>query len=152
MATRGIGIDEVETAIEKGNVSLPTGTLYGKNQAFIVQASGQLMKAADYRPLIVSYKQGRPVRLSEIGRVIDKRSKRQNRKLVQQYAGHRARDSTPAGREPVEVVNKIRQMLPSFRSQIPAAVSLDILYDRSNRFVNRFTMCSLRCCSRLALW
>src|SRR5207249_1489739 len=71
MASRGIGIDEVETAIAKGNVSLPTGTLYGKDQAFIVQASGQLMKAADYRPLIVAYKQGRPVRLSEIGRVID---------------------------------------------------------------------------------
>src|SRR6185436_6077878 len=41
MAARGIGIDEVQSAIEKGNVNLPTGTLYGKNQAFIVQASGQ---------------------------------------------------------------------------------------------------------------
>ena len=58
MASRGLGIDEVETAIEKGNVNLPTGTLYGKNQAFIVQASGQLMKAAEYRPMIVAYRQG----------------------------------------------------------------------------------------------
>jgi len=54
MASRGIGIDEVENAVTKGNVNLPTGTLYGKNQAFIVQASGQLMRAADYRPLIVA--------------------------------------------------------------------------------------------------
>jgi len=45
----GIGIDEVQDAIAKGNVNLPTGTLYGKHQAFIVQADGQLMKAADYR-------------------------------------------------------------------------------------------------------
>src|SRR4051794_23680032 len=66
MAARGIGIDEVEAAVEQGNVNLPTGTLYGKNQAFIVQANGQLMKAADYRPLIVAYHQGRPVRLSEL--------------------------------------------------------------------------------------
>ena len=71
LANRGIGIDEVHDALAKGNVNLPTGTLYGKNQAFIVQANGQLMKAADYRPLIVVYRQGRPVRLEEIGRVID---------------------------------------------------------------------------------
>ncbi len=63
LASRGIGIDEVESAIGKGNVNLPTGTLYGKSQAFIVQANGQLMKAADYRPLIVAYRRGRPVRL-----------------------------------------------------------------------------------------
>jgi len=131
MASRGIGIDEVETAVAKGNVNLPTGTLYGKNQAFTVQASGQLMKAADYRPLIVAYRQGRPVRLSEIGRVIDSV---QNDKIASWYNNARgivlAIQRQP-GVNTVEVVNKIRQMLPSFRSQIPAAVSLDILYDRS---------------------
>ena len=62
---------KAKDAIAKANVNLPTGTLYGKNQAFIVQANGQLMHAADYRPIIVAYKQGRPVRLEEIGRVID---------------------------------------------------------------------------------
>jgi HAE1 family hydrophobic/amphiphilic exporter-1 len=131
MASRGIGIDEVENAVTKGNVNLPTGTLYGKNQAFIVQASGQLMRAADYRPLIVAYRQGRPVRLSEIGRVIDSV---QNDKVASWYNNARgivlAIQRQP-GVNTVEVVNKIRQMLPSFRSQIPAAVSLDVLYDRS---------------------
>src|SRR5438105_6939540 len=128
MASRGIGIDEVQAAIEKGNVNLPTGTLYGKNQAFIVQASGQLMKAADYRPLIVSYRQGRPVRLEEIGRVIDSV---QNDKIASWYNNRRgivlAIQRQP-GVNTVEVVDKIMQMLPSFRSQIPAAVLLDILY------------------------
>src|SRR5882762_3940038 len=131
LASRGLGIDEVETAIQKGNVNLPTGTLYGKNQAFIVQASGQLMKAADYRPLIVSYKQGRPVRLSEIGRVIDSV---QNDKIASWFNNTRgivlAVQRQP-GVNTVEVVNKIRQLLPSFRSQIPAGISLEILYDRS---------------------
>jgi len=131
MASRGIGIDEVENAIGKGNVNLPTGTLYGKNQAFIVQANGQLMKAADYRPLIVAYKQGRPVRLEEIGRVIDSV---QNDKIASWYNNTRgiilAVQRQP-GVNTVEVVDKIRQMLPSFRAQIPASVSLDILYDRS---------------------
>jgi HAE1 family hydrophobic/amphiphilic exporter-1 len=71
LATRGIGIDEVERAIEQSNVNLPTGTLWGRNQAFTVQATGQLMRASDYRPMIVAYRNGNPVRLNEIGRVID---------------------------------------------------------------------------------
>src|SRR6266567_1329238 len=131
LASRGIGIDEVESAVETGNVNLPTGTLYGKNQAFIVQANGQLMKAADYRPLIVAYREGRPVRLQEIGRVIDSV---QNDKIASWFNNTRgivlAVQRQP-GVNTIEVVDKIRQMLPSFRAQIPAAVSLDVLYDRS---------------------
>ena len=64
LASRGIGIDEVQKAIAQGNVNLPTGTLYGPNQAFNVQATGQLTNAAAYRPLIVTYRNGSPVRLS----------------------------------------------------------------------------------------
>ena len=131
LASRGIGIDEVENAIGKANVNLPTGTLYGKNQAFIVQANGQLMKAADYRPLIVAYRQGRPVRLEEVGRVIDSV---QNDKIASWFNNTRgivlAIQRQP-GVNTVEVVNKVRQLLPSFRSQIPAGVSLEVLFDRS---------------------
>src|SRR6266852_5887825 len=131
LASRGIGIDEVQDAVAKGNVNLPTGTLYGRHQAFIVQANGQLMRAADYRPLIVAYRQGRPVRLEEVGRVIDSV---QNDKIASWFNNTRgivlAVQRQP-GVNTVEVVNKIRQLLPSFRSQIPAGVSLEVLYDRS---------------------
>ena len=71
LAAKGIGIDQVESAIEQSNVNLPTGTLWGKHQAFTVQATGQLMRASDYRPMIVAYRNGNPVRLRELGRVID---------------------------------------------------------------------------------
>ena len=71
LATRGIGIDEVAAAIARANVNKPTGTLYGAHQAFNVQATGQLMDAAAYRPLVVAYRNGSPVRLEELGRVID---------------------------------------------------------------------------------
>ncbi len=71
LTSMGIGIDEVENAIARGNVNLPTGTLYGKHQAFTVQATGQLTEAAAYRPLIVTYRKGSPVRLEELGSVID---------------------------------------------------------------------------------
>src|SRR5262249_50154464 len=63
MATRRIGIDEVTTAIRNGNVNIPTGTLYGQHRAFTIQANGQLEAAADYKNLIVAYRQGSPVRL-----------------------------------------------------------------------------------------
>jgi HAE1 family hydrophobic/amphiphilic exporter-1 len=141
LASRGLGIDEVEAAVEKGNVNLPTGTLYGKNQAFIVQASGQLMKAAEYRPMIVAYRQGKPVRLEEIGRVIDGV---QNDKIASWFCGKPDPEKPEAakrgivlavqrqpGANTVEVVDEIKKILPTFRAQMPPAVSLDILYDRS---------------------
>jgi HAE1 family hydrophobic/amphiphilic exporter-1 len=64
LASRRIGIDEVTDALAKGNVNLPTGTLWGKDKAFTVQATGQLYDAAAYRPLIVAYRGGSPVRLN----------------------------------------------------------------------------------------
>src|SRR5207249_789352 len=70
-AARGIGLDEVEAAISRANVNKPTGTLWGASQAYNVQATGQLMDAAAYRPMIVAYRNGFPVRLEELGRVVD---------------------------------------------------------------------------------
>src|SRR5512143_4070242 len=63
LASMQIGVDDVTKAIQSGNVNLPTGTLWGNRQAYTVQASGQLTKADQYRPLIVAYRNGNPVRL-----------------------------------------------------------------------------------------
>jgi HAE1 family hydrophobic/amphiphilic exporter-1 len=131
LASRGIGIDEVENAIAQGNVNLPTGNLAGRHQTFSVDANGQLFNALAYRPLIVSYRSGSPVRLEELGRVIDSV---ENDKI----AGWR--DNTRAivlaiqrqpGTNTVEVVDAIRALLPTFRVQLPASVALNTLYDRS---------------------
>ena len=131
LASRGIGIDEVENAIGQGNVNLPTGNLDGPHQTFSVDASGQLFDAAAYRPLIVAYRGGAPVRLEELGVVVDSV---ENDKV----AGWR--DQTRAvvlaiqrqpGTNTVEVVDAILALLPSFRAQLPASVALDTLYDRS---------------------
>jgi hydrophobic/amphiphilic exporter-1 (mainly G- bacteria), HAE1 family len=62
LASRGIGIDEVASAVAKGNVNLPTGILQGDHRAYTVQANGQLTEAAAYRPLIVAYHNGQPQR------------------------------------------------------------------------------------------
>ncbi len=131
LASRGIGIDEVQEAVSQGNVNLPTGTLNGTHQAFTVQANGQLTRAADYRPLIVAYRNGAPVRLQELGRVLDSV---QNDKIASWVNNTRA-ISLAVQRQPgintVEVVDNIRKLLPDFRALLPASVTLEILYDRS---------------------
>src|SRR5436190_1558370 len=131
LAALGIGIDEVHDAISAGNVNLPTGTLYGKHQVFTVQASGQLQKAADFRPLIVSYRNGRPVRLEELGNVLDSV---QNNKVAGWFNNNRAIVLTvqrQPGVNTVQVVDAIKKLLPDFRIQLPPAINLDILFDRS---------------------
>src|SRR3990172_4518985 len=131
LSSQGIGIDEAASAVQKGNVNLPTGTLYGKNQAFTIQATGQLYEAASYRPLIVSYRNGSPVRLEEIGRVIDST---ESDKVANWYNDDRAivlAVQRQPGTNTVEVVDAIKKLLPTFRAQMPAAVKLDIIYDRS---------------------
>jgi HAE1 family hydrophobic/amphiphilic exporter-1 len=131
LAAYGIGIDEVESAVEQGNVDQPTGTLYGRHQAFTVQATGQLQKAADYRPLIVAYRNGNPVRLQELGRVIDSV---QNDKVASWFDTTRAivlAIQRQPGANTVAVVDNITRLLPQFRNQIPAAVHINVLFDRS---------------------
>src|SRR6516164_5270859 len=71
LASRQIGINEIETALKNWNVNLPTGTIVGPQRAFTLQASGQLMSASQYRSLVVAFRKGAPVRLEELGRVID---------------------------------------------------------------------------------
>jgi len=131
LANRGIGIDEVSAAVQAGNVNLPTGTLYGRHQAFTVEANGQLTDAAGYQPLIVAYRNGSPVRLQELGRVIDSV---ENDKIAAWYRDRRSivlAIQRQPGTNTVEVVDAIKQLLPTFRSQMPASVNLDILFDRS---------------------
>jgi HAE1 family hydrophobic/amphiphilic exporter-1 len=131
LATRGLGIDEVEQAIARGNVNKPTGTLYGAHQTFNVQATGQLTDASAYRPLVVAYRNGAPVRLDEIGRVVDGV---QTDKVASWFNDHRAvvlAVQRQPGTNTVEVVDRIRALLPSFRQQLPASVGLNVVYDRS---------------------
>jgi hydrophobic/amphiphilic exporter-1 (mainly G- bacteria), HAE1 family len=131
LATLGIGIDEVQKAVAQSNVNLPTGTLYGPHQAFSVQATGQLKDAAAYRPLIVAYRNGSPVRLDQLGRVIDGV---QTDKVASWYNDERAvvlAIQRQPGTNTIDVVNAIKRILPAFKAQLPAAVNLNILYDRS---------------------
>ncbi len=135
LASRGIGIDEVANAVTNGNVNLPTGTLQGAAKSYTIEASGQLMNAAAYRPLIVTYRNGNPVRLQEIGRVVDSV---ENDKIASWYVTAKGQHRSvilaiqrQPGTNTVEVVDNIKALLPAFRAEIPASINLDILFDRS---------------------
>jgi HAE1 family hydrophobic/amphiphilic exporter-1 len=135
MSSKGIGIDEVADAIQNGNVNMPTGILYGSTRAFTVQATGQLENAEAYRPLIIAYRNGSPVHLADIAQVTDSV---ENNKVAAWYvdgAGPRRSIVLAIQRQPgtntVEVTDAVKKLLPTFRSQLPASVSMQILIDRS---------------------
>jgi HAE1 family hydrophobic/amphiphilic exporter-1 len=131
LATRSIGIDEVADAVQRQNVNMPTGTLSGSRRVLTLKSSGQLMNAEAYRPLIVAYRNGSPVRLEDLGKVIDSV---ENDKVASWYNDARmiflAVQRQP-GTNTIEVVDSIKKLLPQLRSLIPASVNLDITYDRS---------------------
>lgn len=141
LAARGIGIDEVSNAIREANVNLPTGTFQGPRQAFNIQSSGQLMEASEYRPVIVAYRNGMPVRLDEVANVIDGV---ENDKVYATFA-ERETDGVmneqsraivmgvykQPGANTVEVAAAVRELLPKVQSQLPPSVTLALQFDRS---------------------
>jgi len=131
LASRGIGIDEVSDAVQNANVNLPTGILYGPLTSFTVQADGQLLSAASYRPVIVAYRNGSPVRIADLG---DAKDGVENDKTAAWYNDERSISLAifkQPGMNTVEVAEAVRRLLPTFQRQLPASATLHILYDRS---------------------
>ncbi|MEO8129501.1 MAG: efflux RND transporter permease subunit [Bryobacteraceae bacterium] len=143
MAARQVGINEVASAIQNWNVNLPTGTLFGPTKAFNVQSNGQLMNAAAYRPLVVTWKNGAPVRLEQLATVID--SVEDERTGAWTYEsglpGKRAINlmvMRQPGSNTIEVNDSIKRLLPFFISQLPPSVELKIRSDRSRNIREAF--------------
>jgi len=143
LAARGIGLDEVAQAVVQGNVNRPTGTLYGPHRAFTVQAQGQIMRADAYKPLIVAYRNGAPVRLADVGRVLDSV---ENDKVAAWY-GHDRTILTRAiilavqrqpGQNTMEVADNVKKLLSTFKTVLPAAVNMNVLYDTSVPIKNSY--------------
>jgi hydrophobic/amphiphilic exporter-1 (mainly G- bacteria), HAE1 family len=135
LANRKIGLDEVSAALSNWNVNLPTGGLQGARQAFTIEATGQLYNAAAFRPMIVAYREGSPVRLQDLAKVTDSV---ENDKVAAWYntGGKSNRAIVMAvqrqpGTNTIEVVDSIKQQVPIFRSQLPASVELNTLFDRT---------------------
>ena len=131
LVARGIGIDEIQTALQNASSITPTGTLQSATQILTIQASAQPINASSYRDLVVAWRNGGPVRLSDVATVID--SVENNR--VANWTNGRRSVTVAVLRQSdantVQVVDQIRALLPSFQSQLPAAVNVQLTNDRS---------------------
>ncbi len=131
LAVHNIGIDEAQRAIQAANTNLPTGRLDGEKQAFTIQSTGTLATAEAYRPIIVAWRNGSPVRLEQLGRVIDSV---ENDKVIAWFNNTRgvilAVQRQP-GTNTVEVVDSIHRLLPAFRREIPPSIHLSVAFDAS---------------------
>jgi len=130
LAARSIGIDDVANAITTANSNLPTGTIYGQ-KTFVVQTNGQLTKASGYAPTIIAYRNGNPVRLEEVARVYDGVENDRSGAWQQGERCVMISIRKQPGTNVVEVVDRIKALLPTIREQLPAAMSLDTRSDRS---------------------
>ncbi|MBL0169399.1 MAG: efflux RND transporter permease subunit [Gemmatimonadaceae bacterium] len=132
LVARGIGIDEVQQAVQAGNSNLPGGVLMGPNQSFTVQASGQLKNAAQYRQLVVAYRNNAPVRLGDLGNVLDDL---QNQRGLSELNG-RGNISLSIIRQPgvntVAVSRGVHDALELLKPQLPASIRVEKIYDKAD--------------------
>jgi HAE1 family hydrophobic/amphiphilic exporter-1 len=131
LASRKLGIDEVSKAISAQNVNLPTGVLWGPTRSYTVQANGQLENGAQFRELVVAYRNGAPVRLGDLGKVFDDVENSRNQSW---YNGQRAivlAVQRQPGTNTVEIATRVKELVASMESQIPGSAKIDLLFDRS---------------------
>ena len=131
LAIRGIGLDDVQRALAAASSTTPVGALSGPQKAATLQADTQPTKASGYEPLIIAYRNGAPVRLGDVARVIDGV---QSDKSGNWYNGKRA-ITVAVSRQPdantVDVVDQIKALIPVFRAELPGAVDINVLNDRA---------------------
>src|SRR5438270_1590377 len=143
LAARQIGINEIESTLKNWNVNLPTGSIIGPQRAFTLQASGQLTSADQYRPLVVAYRKGSPVRLEELGNIIDSVEDDKTASWFYTHKGSSRAIILAIQRQPgtntIEVTDGVKNLLPVFRTEMPPSVNMDILYDRSDTIRESYT-------------
>jgi HAE1 family hydrophobic/amphiphilic exporter-1 len=131
LASRKIGIDDVTQAIQTANVNMPMGTLSGAHKSYNIQSNGQLSDAKSYRPSIVAYRNGAPVRLDQVATVSDGIQDQYISSWVNGIPGIMLQVQRQPGTNTVEIIDNIRKMIPRFFSMIPPSVNLSVEYDRS---------------------
>ncbi|QEL64590.1 acriflavin resistance protein [Oryzomicrobium terrae] len=135
LAARGVGLDELQQAIRGGNVKQPVGSIDGAQQSFALKTNGQLENANAYRPLIVAYRNGAPVRLEDVATPIDSV---ENAKIASWFfdgSSHQRSIMLAIQRQPgantIATVDAIKATLPAFQAKLPASIEMTVLFDRS---------------------
>jgi hydrophobic/amphiphilic exporter-1 (mainly G- bacteria), HAE1 family len=130
-AARNVSLDDIRKVLAATNSNSPVGTLYGPNQNVTLVATNAMRKAEEYRGVIVAWRNGAPVKLEEIANVIDSV---ENNQVASWFNDQRAvvlAVQRQPGANAVAVVDAVRAQLPTYRAQVPAAIDLQVLADRS---------------------
>jgi len=131
LASRQVDLETLRTSVTAGSVNLPAGSLYGHTKAYTVQSNSQLNSATQFGPLIVAYRNGNPVRLNELGRVIDSVTTSRSSFWINGDPSMILAVQKQPGTNTIAVVEGIKAVLPSLRQSIPAGVELGIQFDAS---------------------
>ena len=131
LASYGLGLDSLRTAIAAANVNSAKGSFDGPTRSFTINANDQLVTADDYKRLIITYKNGAPVRLTDVATVVDSA---ENTRLGA-WAGKQPAIILNVQRQPganvIKTVDAIKALLPELQGSLPAAMKLDVLSDRT---------------------
>jgi len=140
---QSIGINEVNQALQNWNVNLPTGQLFGEDATYNIQAGGQLMDADAFKPVVVAFRHGAPVRLDQLAHVVDNVEDNKNASWLYTKSGARRAINLQVMKQPgsntIAVTDAVRSLLPAFESQLPPSVHLTIRGDRSRNIREAFT-------------
>jgi HAE1 family hydrophobic/amphiphilic exporter-1 len=138
----GVGLNEINQALQNWNVNLPTGQLFGE-ETFNIQARGQLQSADAFKPLVVAYRNGAPLRLSQVATVVDDVEDNHNASWLYTKDSAQRSISLSVMRQPgsntIDVTDAIRALLPTFRSTLPPSVHLAVRGDRSRNIREAFS-------------
>jgi hydrophobic/amphiphilic exporter-1 (mainly G- bacteria), HAE1 family len=150
-----LGLNEVNQALQNWNANVPTGQLFGPSETYNIQASGQLMNAEAFRPLVVAYRNGAPIRLSQVANVINDVEDNKNASWLYSKSGSQRSISLSVMRQPgsntIDVTNAIRELLPKFREDLPPSVHLAVRGDRSRNIREAFSDIQITMLVTLAL-
>ncbi|MGZ8300295.1 MAG: efflux RND transporter permease subunit, partial [Rhodoplanes sp.] len=130
-AARNISLEDIRSIVSKTNSNTPVGTITGERQNVTLTATAAMARAADYRDVVIAYRNGAPAKLSDVARVVDSV---ENDKIASYFNNERA-IVLAIQRQPsantVAVVDAVRASLPAYRAQVPAAIRMEVLMDRS---------------------
>ncbi|MCU1291372.1 MAG: Cation efflux system protein CusA, partial [Bryobacterales bacterium] len=131
LAARQVDLETVRTALTNGSVNLPAGSLYGSSKAYSVQSDSQLTTASQFARLIVTYKNGSPVRLDELGRVLDSVSNNKTLFWMNQEPSMIMAVQKQPGANTVRVADAVKALLPVMKESMPAGVEFGQAFDAS---------------------
>ncbi len=131
LASRGIGLEDVRTALVNATTDQPKGNLEGKTQEFAIDTNDQLFKASAFRHIIVAYRNGAPVQVQDIGDVINSSQYARTGAWFDQHRAELLLIEREPGANTIQVVDEIKAMMPQLEASIPPSVHVDIVSDRS---------------------